>query len=84
MGTLGRQHRPEENMESVELNPSSNPIDSSESEERGPQKAYVAAEKRWLKAMQGAIFEESRQAQKSEPIFRRRSPMQYGHGSSLL
>jgi len=83
MGTLRRQHLPEEHLESIELAPLSNPHDSCASEERGLRKALAAAETRWAKAVQGANFEESRQAQKPEPKFRRQPPAEYSHGSSL-
>ncbi len=84
MGTLGQRSRSEEHLENIEPAPLSNRTDSSISEERGLQRAYAAADRRWVKAMQGAVFTESRQAQKPEPKFRRQSPMQYGQGSSLL
>ena len=84
MGTLEQRYRSEEHPENIELARLSSRTDSSASEERGLQRAYAAADRRWVKAMQGAIFEESQQAQKREPKFRRQSPMQYGHGSSLL
>ena len=81
MGTLGRRYRAEEDPEVIESAPLS---ESSSSEEIGRRRAYAAAERRWVKAMQGATFEESRQAQKWEPKFRGESPQQYGPGSSLL
>ena len=81
MGTLGQRYWAEEDPEDIESAPLS---ESSSSEEIGRRRAYAAAERRWVKAMQGATFEESRQAQKREPKFRGESPQQYGPGSSLL
>ena len=78
MGTLEQRYQAEEDPEDIEV------PETSASEEGGRRRAYAAAERRWVKAIQGAIFEESRQAQKREPKFRGESPMQYGHGSSLL
>ena len=84
MGTLGQRYQAEEDPENIEPAPLSNRTESSTLEERGLRRAYAVAEGRWVKAIQGAIFEESRQAQKRESKFRGQSPMQYGHGSSLL
>ena len=81
MGTLEQRYRAEEDPEDIE---SAAFPESFALEEGGRRRAYAAAERRWVKAIQGAIFEESRQAQKREPKFRGESPMQYGHGSSLL
>ena len=78
MGTLEQRYQAEEDPEHIEV------PETSASEEGGRRRAYAAAERRWVKAIQGAIFEESRQAQKRESKFRGQSPMQYGHGSSLL
>ena len=78
MGTLEQRYQAEEDPEDIEV------PETSASEEGGRRRAYAAAERRWVKAIQGAIFEESRQAQKRESKFRGQSPMQYGHGSSLL
>jgi hypothetical protein len=81
MGTFKQQYLPVDHLESSKLARFSQPIDPSTELEKGPG---ASAERRWVKAMQGAKFEESRQAQVPEPKFRRQPPVEYGHGSSLL
>ena len=77
---------PHESQESTEGAQLSHPNGSCESEEMGRQKGLASAERRWLKAIQSTNlkFEESPRACRSEIKFRGQSPVQYGHGSSLL
>ncbi len=88
MGTPEQQYLSEERREIEEQTPFSSPAAPSVSEQMGPRKAYASAERRWAKAFQNAKqtarFEESQKAQKPEPTFRRGSPAEYRHGSSLL
>jgi hypothetical protein len=86
MGTREKRNLPRESQGDTELAQPSHPSGSCESEEKGRQNGLASAERRWLKAIQSATlrFEESARACKSEMKFRGRSPVQYGHGSSLL
>ena len=78
MGVPWHLYRAEENPEDSE----SELLPHAAAEKKS--KAYAAAEKLWVKAMQGATFEESQKAQRREPMLRRQSPMLYGPCSSLL
>jgi len=59
---------------------------SNQSPEATSREAQVlaAAEKRWAMVLHGAIYEESRQAQRPQPRLRTFAPTDYRHGSSLL
>ena len=78
MGVLYHRYRAEEHLEDSE----SELLPYAAVEKKN--KAFAAAEMRWVKAMQGATFEESQKAQRREPMLRRQSPMLYGPCSSLL
>jgi hypothetical protein len=77
---------PHDTQEGIEVAPKSPANGPCESEEKGRQTAFLSAESRWRRAIQGTTlkFEESSRARKPEIRFRGCSPLQYGHGSSLL
>ena len=86
METREERDLPHDNQESTKSalrSPAGGPC---ESEGKTQQTPFLSAERRWLKAIQGTTlkFDESSRACKPETRFRRCSPLQYGHGSSLL
>jgi hypothetical protein len=81
MGTFRQQYLPIEHLKSSGSAALPHAIDPSTEKEKGPG---AAAERRWVEAMHGVKFEESRHAQVPEPRFRRQPPADHRHGSSLL
>ena len=84
MGSARSYRQPNAQMASAECAAVFQPEGSTPEPDEVSKKAFVVAENRWSRLFHGARFEDSQRAQRPELRFRRQSPAQYGHGSSLL